>query len=505
MASAAARLRHSFLAFPKILYLALLIILCILFADVKNSPPTFDSSEAQILEDIFTNVHIKPINKIAVATSGTCPDGYSAIVLGYWNGTYEGCSCTTANTLTVGACASDADSSCTTVSAVGVQKITSWSGSTFCVQRVSAFELPSSTGTCPTTGNTQLCSGSQICIPTGEDCPVNIIKTVTTDTTTPDGYTAITLNSTYNLIYASNEANVDAITDLKVSLYDLPCMNPFTLPYTTTKKRYALSVVPETNCNGTGTVDHLLSIERKDVTSLFTENSLSTYVTALPGFSDYILNQDARFVGQRQYKLATTAGLSCGTADPAIIPAVISRETNYKDLAYGTLIAALVIMSIVFFTTLIEFVFRFRGNQEEEKWMNCFWYLNLFLTLIGCILLIVVGGAAINAKVNLSKNVGYFNYLAKYTCFQEPEVNTIVKTYQGNISNFYAQIWLSIVLLIISCVGIIVTIILGLINAYAGRRDGGSGGGFYKKIGGGMFKSKKKNGGYSNNVELSYR
>jgi hypothetical protein len=503
MASAAARLRHSFLAFPKLLYVVLLIILCILFADVKTSPKTFDSSEAQILEDIFTNVHVLPINKIETTTTGTCSDGFTAIVLGYWNGTYEGCSCTTANTLTVGACASGADSTCTTVTAVGVQKITSWSGSTFCVQRVSAFELPSSAGTCPTTGNTQLCTGSQICIPAAETCPVNIIKRVATGTETPTDYTSITLNSTFNYIYANNEASSDAITDLAVSLYDLPCMNPFTMPYTTSKKAYALSKVPETNCNGTGTVDHLLRIERKDVTSLFTENNLNTYMTALPKFSDYIFEQDAYIVGLRQYKLVTTAGLSCGTADPAIIPAVISRETSYKNLAYGTLIAAIVIMSIVFFTTLIEFVLRFRGNQEEEKWMNCFWYINLFLTLVGCILLIVVGGAAIQAKVNLSKNVSYFNYLAKYTCFQETIVNRIVQVYQGNISNFYAQIWLSIALLIISCVGILVTIILGLINAYAGGRAGESG--FYKKIGGGMFKSRKKNGGYSNNVELSSR
>jgi len=498
MASAAAKLRHSFLAFPKILYLVLLIILCIVFADIKNSPPTFNSSEAQILEDIFTNVHTNPITTIQTITTGTCPEGSTKLVLGTWQGTYEGCSC--ANSLTIGACSSD-QSGCTTIPAVSPKEITTWSGSQFCVTRLSSFSLPDSTDACPTTGNTQFCKNSKLCIPAAETCPVNIIKRVATGSEVPEGYTSVTLNSTFNIIYANNEPATNAISQIAVSLYDMPCMNPNTMPYTTDKKPYALSRVPETNCNGTGTVDYLIRVERKDITTVFGENSLSTTVSALPGFADFILDQDAYLVGLKQYKLMTTPGLSCGPADPAIFPDVISREDNFVSLANGVLIAALVIQSIVFFTIIIEFAFRIRGNQEEEKYTLCFWYINLGLTLIACILFIVVGANAINAKVKLSKNVGYFNYLAKYSCFEEQDVNLLLKIYQGNISNFYAMIWLNIVLLILSSVGILVTVILAVINMYAGGRSGDAS--YYKRIGG--MGKRKKNGGYrNNNIELSH-
>jgi len=474
MVDTATKLRRAFIGTPKIFYAVLLVILCILFADLKGRPRTFNSPETRILERIFRNVNQKPITEITtVTTGGSCTAGLSSVALGSWPGTVIGCLCGT--TLTPGSCTK---SGCTTIQGVSAQHITQWKGARFCASRNSDFSFPNQTGETQCSGSTpQLCALSGVCIPQGETCPLTSLQ-LTFDTTT-GSLTGVT---------GSNTLESPPITDLIVSLFDFPCMDPDAMPNTKTKRSYPLSVIPENGCQGTGLIDHLQNIDNQDLTALLNENNFAA-ISNLPGYSDFITSEKAYLVALRQYQLETAVA-RCGSVDPVRFTEVQEDENFYIKRVYPLVIASIVVMSIKFFTILIELILRIRKNEEEDHWLDLFAGGNLLLLLGACVLFIIIGGFGAHAVIRLSPNTSYFKFLAYNQCFEQTVVNRIFQVFQGNISNFWAIVWLSITLLIIACSAIIVVIILGIINYCYGRR--GEFSSYYKNVGKKLGKSSRK-------------
>jgi len=414
----------------------------------------------------------KPINRIQVITTGDCPTGSETVVLGTWDGTVQGCLCGT--TLYAGPCTSSS-SSCSTVSAYSPTSFTKYAGVQYCVTRVASWTNPNASGAC---ASGKLCA-ADICVPTTETCPITDIRILLTANTASADYTEVTLNTTAKLVY-SNTYPSQAVTFLKVSLYDNPCMDPAAMPFTTSKKPYVLSAVQENGCGGTGTVENLEYIERKAASDLFSENNMNAIVTGLPGFSTYITGEFAYFVGARQYLVETTAGC------PVISSATLTNTKNYEESfvnnIYGILIAGIVLMSVIFFLIIIEMVFHARKNEEEAHWVRFFSALTLLALLGACVLFIIIGGVAAHTKVKLSSDVAILNYLASHQCFKQEVVNRTLQVLRGNVSNFYAILWLSISLMIIACAGIVTTIIIGLVNIGYAKRTGGFSS-YYRSVG----------------------
>jgi len=483
MVDTATKLRRAWIATPKVVYLVLLVLLGITFADLKDRERTFDNADTRILQDIFENVNKAPIYDIKTATSGVCTTGYDLVLLGAWDGSIEGCLC--GSTYYAGACTSSS-SSCSTVSAINSNSFNTFDGVQFCVARIASFTNPTKAGTC--SSGSKLCAAN-ICVPTSATCPITDIRYASTSTI-PTDYSSISINSSLSLAF-TNSVRDAAITYLKVSLYDRPCMDPDAMPYTTNREAYILSVVPENGCGGTGTVEHLQQISNKSTSDLFSENSMNAIVTALPGFSTYISDQDAFFVGARQY-LVMNSG-SCPTISTSYLTNCKSYENSFVNNVYGILIAALVVVSVIFVLTIIEFVFLARRKEEEDHWTRFFAIVNL-LTLLGlCVLCIIIGGVAASTKQKLSSDVAVLNYLASNQCFKQEVVNRILQVLRGNVSNFYAILWLSISLLIVACVGIIATILVGLINIGYAKRHGEFES-YYRSVGKG-FRGKGKGKG----------
>jgi len=78
--------------------------------------------------------------------------------------------------------------------------------------------------------------------------------------------------------------------------------------------------------------------------------------------------------------------------------------------------------------------------------------------------------------------VAILNYLASHQCFKQEVVNRTLQVLRGNVSNFYAILWLSISLMIIACAGIVTTIIIGLVNIGYAKRTGGFSS-YYRSVG----------------------
>lgn len=458
MVDTATKLRRAFIAIPKVFYIVLLVILCILYADLKGRPRTFNSPETDILQRIFQNVHQNPINTISIMGTSGCPTGTTAISLGTWPGTVLGCQC--GSTITAGACTS---SSCTTISAVSAQHITTWKGDQFCVTRVSSWSTLN--GTCASGSVT--CSVANMCIPSGETCPITFLQIKANTVTPPSTYTQVLLSNSRILSYSVDEDG-SPITDLTVSLFDMPCMDPSAMPYSSSRSPYPLSVIPENGCGGTGLIENLQNVENQGLTALLQENSL-TAALSLPSYSTYITNEKAYFVGLRQYQLFNISS-SCGDLDPVRFVEAKNDEDYYVSRVYPLIIAAIVVLAVKFATILIELFFRIRKNEEEDHWLNLFVGVNLLILLGVSILFILIGAYGVHAQVQLASNTSYFKSLSRNQCFEQTVVNVIFQVFQGNISNFYAIVWLSITLLIVACSGIIVITVLGIVNHYYGKR-----------------------------------
>lgn len=485
MVDTATKLRRAFIATPKIFYAVLLVVLCILFADLRGRPRTFRSPETRILERIFQNVHQNPITDIEAITTGTCTAGFTITTLGSWPGTVLGCRC--GDTITPGSCTT---SGCITIQAVPAQHITKYKGNQFCVKRSTVFGFPDANGACTGT-TTVLCPGSNICVASGEPCPLNSLQ-ISFDATT----NAATITK------GTTEVGKEPITDIQVSLFDLPCMDPVALPYNRNKVPYPLSVIPENGCGGTGRIEHSLNLDNVDMTVLFNENSL-TSALAIPKYQDFITGENAYLVSLLQYQLAESEA-RCGVVDSVRFTEVQKDEDKYVSRVYPLIIAGIVVMSIKFFTILIELVIRIRKNEEEDHWLNLFAGGNLLLLLGACVLFIIIGGYGAHAEIKLTPNTNYFKLLSNNQCFEQTVVNRIFQVFQGNISNFWAIVWLSITLLIIACSAIIVTTILAVINhCYGKQRDFSS---YYKSVGKKLGKSKTKNNrppvNNSTNIEM---
>jgi len=484
MVDTATNLHRVWIATPKVVYLVLLVLLGITFADLKDRERTFDNADTRILQDIFENVNKAPIYDIQIASNtGDCPFNYDPVILGEWGGSIEGCLC--GSTYYAGACIS-LSSGCSTVSAINSSSFNISDGVRFCVARMLRWEKPYKTGTC--LFGYMLCPAN-ICVPSIVPCPITDLR-YTSPSTIPTDYSSISISSSLSLAF-TNQVRDAAITSLKVSLYDRPCMDPDAMPYTTDGEAYILSVVPENGCGGTGTVEHLQQISSKNASELFSENNMNTIVTSLPGFSSYISGQNAFFVGVRQYLTMNQSG-SCPTISTSYITNCKSYENSFANNVHGTLIAALVVVSVIFVLTIIEFVFLAR-RKEEDYWTRFFSIVNLLTFLGFCGLCVIIGGIAAYTKQKLSSDVAVLNYLASNQCFKQEVVNRILQALRGNVSNFYAILWLSISLLIVACVGIIATILIGLINIGYAKRHGDSES-YYVNAGKG-FKRKEKGTG----------
>lgn len=460
---------------PKVLYLVTLIILCVLYANLKTRDPTFDSPDSRILQKIFANVHQLPINDIQIpTTTNSCPSDFTAVDLGSWSGTAAGCKCTTS--LLNRTCTSD-DTGCTNVPAVPSQSFKTWKTSQLCIKRVTATTEPEGGSTCGTGYN--LCAATGVCVADGEKCPITDImiveKATTIDETT---YSWILLNDEASKIIFTSTKEDKPITDIAISLYDEPCMDPLQQPYSKEKTPYALSVIPESGCKRGGPIDHLENIDKMSMATLFGENSMTNTPS---GYDTYISDESAYLVGLRQYTVNSDNSL-CGNTDPTMFAENYKYEDQFMDSTHAILITALVIMSILFFTIIIELCLRFRSNEEETHILKYAAYGNFFLLFIACCLFIVAGSFSARAKVHLSSDIKYLKYLAKNDCFDQPVVNLTLELFKEYITDLYTLIWLGIILLILSSTGLLSSIILFIIDACAGGRkiDPSS---FYKAIG----------------------
>jgi len=238
--------------------------------------------------------------------------------------------------------------------------------------------------------------------------------------------------------------------------------------------------VPENGCGGTGLADNLQNADSETVSALFIENGMTSIVQSLPGFSDFISGQKAYFVGERQYELLLPES-TCGTVDPVRFTEVQSDESYYISHIYPLIIAGIVVMSIHFATLIVEIILRIRKNEEEDHWQTLFVNGNLLMLLGACVLFIIIGAFGVHADIKLTPNTNYFRFLAYNQCFDQSIVNVIFQVFQGNISNFYAIVWLSISLLIVSCTGMVLIVILGCVHHCYGRNLGFKS--YYRSVG----------------------
>lgn len=472
-------LQRAFYFTPKVIYLVTFVIVAYLYANVRNNDPTFDGPETRILRRIFTNVYLHPINSIIVAPSTGCPSGYEAVNFGSWSGLSTGCLCT-GGAIYNRSCSSS-EAGCVTVDPISGVAISTWRTDKFCITRLTNFTYPGSDGTCET-GRTSC--GAGLCAESAALCPYTDIRIVASAASPPDSsFTELTLTDTTVKMILSKTVKEEPFIDIKVSFYDSPCMDPLAQYYSHEKTPYYLSVIPENGCSPGGRIDNVEVIDSMTMPALFTENSISASIASQTAYVSYISDENAFLVGLRQYTVRQDM-TQCTSINPAIFDELYEYENTFKSSVKGIYIAELSMCCTLFMTIFYEVVVRLRNNENEVKWLKRAYYLNLLLLFLICLLFIISGSFGVRAKVDLNDDLKYLKILSKSQCFQQEVVNRVLQVYQEYIAEFWALVWLSIVLLILSSTELVIALILYLIDCFVVRKRGfGDVKSYYKNIG----------------------
>eukprot|EP01017_Pseudomicrothorax_dubius_P002578 TRINITY_DN10133_c0_g1_i5.p1 TRINITY_DN10133_c0_g1~~TRINITY_DN10133_c0_g1_i5.p1 ORF type:complete len:472 (-),score=89.52 TRINITY_DN10133_c0_g1_i5:95-1510(-) len=274
---------------------------------ILNARQTSTSSETvdnvSVLLRIAKSAMENPINSLAFAKNGVCPEGMTLEELTTWPGTVSGCYCPTQqfNDLRRGTCATEEKLkyACRTIPSKKQIALTKWNAFSFCSKRVPSFTLRKHGEICAE--GKKDCSSS-LCIPKDSECPITSISLNKPD---PNGANETTVESNGDRIYMYKTYDAPPLLQLSV-LPGQACFNPSHQAKRKLEAYPLLSVGEDWNqgCGKLGEdADNARTLDSTTEES-FLVHGAKLDVDALPKYSSF-LKEKVYLVAEQQIPLDT--------------------------------------------------------------------------------------------------------------------------------------------------------------------------------------------------------
>jgi len=243
---------------------------------------SFDQDFSKLLptiDYISENLDSPPITSIQKSTNLACPSGYTLQKLITWPGTIKGCYCPQRGSIYPGDCASGDSGVCQTVDPVEDKDLFIWNNDAYCVKRSQKYLLKPYNQSCPSGYN----DCQNFCVKQGESCPITSLRIIGQSGETANANESITLSQNRALVINRNEVGLEPLYNLKISFYDMPCLQVDYLPTTNAQgTNYVLLNIPTySGCGSFGFDNSTEILESINALTVFNQNKF-TSIEKLP-------------------------------------------------------------------------------------------------------------------------------------------------------------------------------------------------------------------------------
>ena len=204
--------------------LLVLVLINLSLTVLKN-----DTKQLILIENNWSQ---KPIVDIVV-TEDTCPIDYENIINGKFLGTYEGCNCVMGgpvkwNNTYKDTCSRNDKDNCDDIRAVSPVRLDNINGQFLWVKRAGPNFTKLNHPVMGCSLGFKTCGyvdNYLICMPVDQHCPISDIQVVPKSVKTPSGYSALSFNTFYKLIFTRENGKGRPIVDFKFE-EGQPCIDP---------------------------------------------------------------------------------------------------------------------------------------------------------------------------------------------------------------------------------------------------------------------------------------
>mgnify|MGYP001174295962 FL=1 len=422
---------------------------------VKNSA----NASTGIMEYIETNVKTSLISDIQVSSSTTtCASGYTALAIGQWGGTRNGCYCTGITETVRARKCSSGSVNCKSVSSESAKDLTNYEGNVFCVKYLQNSTDYVYTDTC---SSGYMSCGPYLCVKDGLSCPlINVTYSSTAPTSLPENSTYITLNDGTGYLTLLSGYSSTPLLNLQVELDGAPCLSSTMHPVNATATYYPLLETTPTGCGtyGTDTKSYLLTSE--STVDMYEENSIPVD-TVLKLYSEYLSGSTAQLYARSRVEFKQNS--YCNSLDVSMLESVTDAVSGMFSSVYY---CSLVLGVLGLFAAFAVGSYKHRTKKSfllDEAGRSLRWPM----ALIALGLLVVNVVLVVFAYSNVSKLQAQSTALQELSdaeCFTDPMVNQGATDFLATPKNVAAIFEGTVASLIITAVCFPIILIASLMS-----------------------------------------
>lgn len=393
-----------------IIYLVVIFIMSICMVCVTEiSSYNLTRNSINVIQNFYDNQALEPIQNIEFLTNYTltanssnttsnCSSGYSLYSFYTFPGVDSGCLCEDGSTHSSAYCLVVTSNGCESVTSRSSEAFYDFNEAYVCLQHYSSGDIEelNETGTCAT-GYTKCLSN--YCVLSNLTCPITSLATTNT---TVDQENLTFSGTTY---YISRNVSKEPVVGFESPISNPSCLNPNVYPNTTSGLYYPYWETALAGCDEFGDATNWTSaITSENQTEFFQDNSIWTYLSELPYWSNYSNASDL-------YKLRTVSRITSGRSSACVT--LKSQLSNVTDGAEDTIESivnyaiATLILSIV--GIIICLLYYFGKNLRVLKRMICqspiVPYIILMLCFVVMVLCFIMAGDYWNNETLINEDV----------------------------------------------------------------------------------------------------
>ena len=443
---------------PKFINLMTFTLLLVLLGTLIGRDSLFGNDITQTITNKVTNLYKQPINEIIITSEPECPSGFEKVLLGNWAGTNQGCYDTITQWIDNKTCPK---SSTTTqnISPIKPKELNVWNKNAICIQRTKTVYYLRNETECPS--GLIKCS-LDACIDPSEAFPIISAQVMPYDSQEELQTNEINFSEGKKLVYkrSSETQPGDFFTQVQISLYNAPCLDPNRTPLSGTKPPYILSLAPSPGCQKLGNIHHLALLETLPVKTVLEDNGVSsTKLDSVPQLNDYLEGEEAYLAVHKKYTIKGDP--VCHLFDGDTITRLSYYEDKFIEHTWPVVIILLLASLGSIVTIAGEVYLRTRSKDEERIMLRLVAYLNIGLLGFIFFLYIVNGYIGFDAQGDIGKEFHLLKEIRDAGCFLQEEMGVLLEEFIKEISgDMYVIFALDYTLALIALLGFLLLGIL---------------------------------------------